>query len=278
MQTSKSPKQTAIIAYQAAQQALPEYSHKFSPKKFTQPQLVSCLVLKEFFTTDYRGISAILEDSSDLQRVLELEKTPHFTTLQKAAKKLLKKKTMCQLMESILTLATQHKLMKKKVHLAALDGTGFESHHVSRYFVARQGRQAAYFRSYFPKVGIVCDTTNHLVIWGIPERGPRFDRTHFKSALTEAKQRKNIQNLVADAGYDGEGNHIFARESLGIRLIMPATIGWQSRSMPRTKWRRLMRTRFPQKQYGQRWQIETVMSMLKRNFAPYSRAQSYWSQ
>lgn len=278
MQTSKSPKQTALVAYQAAKQVLPFYGHKFSPKKFTQPQLVACLVLKEFFTTDYRGISAILEDSSDLQKVLELSEVPHFTTLQKAAKKLSNKKTMRKLMESILRIATDSKLMKNNIQLAALDGTGFESHHVSRYFVARQGRQSAYFRSYFPKVGIICDTANHLIIWGIPERGPQFDRTHFKSALTEASKQKNIRNLVADAGYDGEGNHVFARESLGIRLIMPATIGWQSRSMPRTKWRRQMRTRFPRKQYGQRWQIETVMSMLKRNFAPYSRARSYWSQ
>lgn len=283
MTTSKSPKQIAAVAYQAAKRAVPAYSHKYSPKKFTQPQLVACLVLKEFFTTDYRGISGILEDSSDLQKVLELTEVPHFTTLQKAAKKLLKKKTMRKLMESILTLATQHKLMKKKVHLAALDGTGFESHHVSSYFVKRRDRAvkekyqtSTYTR--FPKVGIVCDTANHMVIWGIPERGPRFDRTHFKSAITAATQQKSIKNLAADAGYDGEGNHIFARELHGIRLIMPATIGWQSRSLPRTKWRRRMRLRFPKQLYGQRWQIETVMSMLKRNFASFTRARSYWSQ
>ena len=52
MQTSKSPKQTARVAYLAAQKALPLYSHEKSPHKFTQPQLVACLVLKEFFTTD----------------------------------------------------------------------------------------------------------------------------------------------------------------------------------------------------------------------------------
>lgn len=66
------------------------YSHKFSPHKFTQPQLAAYLVLKEFFTTDYRGITEILEDSSNLKRVLELTDVPHFTTLQKVAKNLLK--------------------------------------------------------------------------------------------------------------------------------------------------------------------------------------------
>jgi hypothetical protein len=97
MQTSKSPKQTARVAYLATQKALPPYSHEKSPHKFTQPQLVARLVLKGFFTTDYRGISAILEDSSDLRQVLELKTVPHYTTLQKAAQRLLKKKTMRKL-------------------------------------------------------------------------------------------------------------------------------------------------------------------------------------
>ncbi|MDZ4243711.1 MAG: hypothetical protein U1C57_01260 [Candidatus Doudnabacteria bacterium] len=127
MQTSKSPKQIARVAYTAAQQALPLYSHEKSPHKFTQPQLVACLVLKEFFTTDYRGIVGILNDSSDLTKILELTAVPHY-------------------------------------------------------------------------------------------------------------------------------------------------------AMPKTKYRKLMRTRFPQQLYGQRWQVETVMSMLKRNLGAALRAKSYWSQ
>ena len=283
MQTSKSPKQTARVAYAAAKQILPAYSHKFSPKKFTQPQLVTCLVLKEFFTTDYRGITAILEDSSDLRKVLELTAVPHFTTLQKAARNLLTKKKMQKLMAGILQTATEHKLMRTTIQLAALDGTGFESHHVSTYFVQRKDRTAKegyqttqYTR--FPKVGIVCDTGNHLVICGIPERGPRFDRTHFRSALKAAVQQKRIKNLAADAGYDGEANHVHARGTYDIRTIIPPTIGRRSEALPRTKYRKLMRTRFPQQLYGQRWQVETVMSMLKRNLGSALRARTYWSQ
>lgn len=283
MQTSKSPKQTARVAYETAKKALPLYSHQYSPKKFTQPQLVACLVLKEFFTTDYRGISGILEDSSDLKKILELKEIPHYTTLQKAAKRLLKKKTMRKLIAGILTIAAQEKIIKSKVHLAALDGTGFESHHVSKYFVqrkqrtAKEGYQTTHYTR-FPKVGVVCDTANHLVISGIPERGPRFDRTHYRSALKEAVQQKRIKNLAADAGYDGEANHVHARQTYGMRTIIPPTIGRQSAAMPRTKYRRLMRTNWPQVLYGQRWQVETVMSMLKRNLGSALRARSYWSQ
>ena len=42
-----------------------------------------------FFKADYRGIAAKLRDLSDLRRALGLRATPHFTTLQKAAVRLL---------------------------------------------------------------------------------------------------------------------------------------------------------------------------------------------
>lgn len=124
----------------------------------------------------------------------------------------------------------------------------------------------------------MCDTTNHLVVAGIPEQGPRFDRTHYRSALKEASRQKGIRALLADAGYDGEANHIHARELYGIRAIMPPLIGRNRTARPKTKYRRLMKTRWPKKLYGQRWQAETVMSMLKRNFGSALRARSYWSQ
>ncbi len=75
-----------------APRALPAYSHRFSPKKFTQPQLLACLVLKEFLKTDYRGLVNFLADCPSLRAAIELEHVPHFTTVQKAADRLLKKK------------------------------------------------------------------------------------------------------------------------------------------------------------------------------------------
>ena len=52
--------------------ALPPYAHKYSPKKYTQPQLFACLVLKTFLKTDYRGLAAHLADHSDLRAALGL--------------------------------------------------------------------------------------------------------------------------------------------------------------------------------------------------------------
>jgi isochorismate hydrolase len=39
----------------------------------------------------YRGVVQLLKDLSDLREVLELKKIPHFTTVQKAEQRLLKK-------------------------------------------------------------------------------------------------------------------------------------------------------------------------------------------
>ena len=86
--TSKSPRRLLKTAYALAQGALPAYSHRFSPKKFTQHQLFACLVRKEFLKTDYRGLVEFLADCDSLRAVIELEHVPHFTTVQKAADRL----------------------------------------------------------------------------------------------------------------------------------------------------------------------------------------------
>lgn len=88
--TTKSPRKLAAAAYHIARDTLPEHSSCYSPKKFTQPQLMVCLALKTFFNTDYRGIVQILDDCPNLCKVFELKTVPHFTTLQKASKRLLK--------------------------------------------------------------------------------------------------------------------------------------------------------------------------------------------
>ena len=136
--TSKSPKAIARVAYAVAQQSVPAYSSQKSPHKFTQPQLITILVLKEFFKMDYRGITAILTDSSDLCAVFELTMVPHYTTIQKAAHRLTKKATLDQLTKRILATAQTAKVLGRRVVLAAVDSTGFESHHTSAYFIRRR--------------------------------------------------------------------------------------------------------------------------------------------
>ena len=90
---TKSPRAVAREAYQLAKEAIPAYSSKFSRKDFTQHQLFAVLVLKTFFKTDYRGVVTLLEDFQELRQELDLQegKLPDYSTLCKAAPRLLKK-------------------------------------------------------------------------------------------------------------------------------------------------------------------------------------------
>lgn len=88
---TKSPRAVAREALRLAREVLPAYSSKFSRKDFTQHQLFALLVLKTFLKTDYRGLTQMLADFSDLRHDLGLDEVPHYSTLCKAAGRLLKK-------------------------------------------------------------------------------------------------------------------------------------------------------------------------------------------
>ena len=275
---TKSPKKVAQAAYRIAKSSLPEYAHRYSPKKFTQPQLFVCLVLKIFFKTDYRGIIAILADSGDLCKAFDLITVPHFTTLQKASKRLL-----CFAVADKLLKTTIKSVTKDSINLAAIDSTGLDASYTSRYFVRR--RRSKRFNLWedtiyrrWPKLAIVCDCKNHLILSAITTRGPSVDINQFCKTVKPAAERVRIEHLLADAGYDSEANHQYARDVHQIKTTIPPNHGRPTTKLPKTKYRREMRTNFDKKTYGQRWQVETVFSMIKRNFGSALRAKRYWSQ
>ena len=84
---TKSPLAVAREAFRAATSSLPAYSSARSRHDYTQPQLFAVLALKQFFRADYRGIAAILADSSDLRAALGLAKVPHYSALAYAARR-----------------------------------------------------------------------------------------------------------------------------------------------------------------------------------------------
>ena len=140
--TSKSPRKVALVALQVGTDALPAYCHRFSPKVFTQPQLLACLVLKEFYRTDYRGITAILTDTPSLCDMIGLKRVPHWTTLQKASRRLLCSASVRSLLDATVARARprgRHK-RRPRVKRSALDSSGFEAYHVSHYFVRRRAK------------------------------------------------------------------------------------------------------------------------------------------
>jgi len=87
-----------------------------------------------------------------------------------------------------------------------------------------------------------------------------------------------LSRMTADAGYDSEPNHSFARDEHGIRTIIPAKHGRPTEKPAKGHYRRLMQVRFDSEAYHDRSQVETVMSMIKRRQGSFVRARKYHSQ
>jgi hypothetical protein len=286
MITSKSPKDVAMVALAAGKEAFSDYSHVYSPKKFTQPQLFACLVLKEFEKKDYRGVARLLADCSDLRDAIGLEFVPHYTTLQKASRRLLKQDRLRVLLNDTVGRIRRR---KRVIDHAAADSSGFDAHHASRYFIWRRDNQKerksrpkkrVRYQRYGKLMLIVCCAT-HAILAAVASAGPTPDVDQLDGVLHQLPPSQRVLRLVADAGFDSARNHRLLRQERGIRSTIPPELGRPPKN-PDTPlsdpYRQLMKTRFNTRAYRKRSQIETVFSMLKRNFGPALRARSHWGR
>jgi len=99
------------------------------------------------------------------------------------------------------------------------------------------------------------------------------DLNSFRRLLFGTLRRVSIGTILADAGYDTESNHRFARDGCGIRSVIPPLHGRPTHKLPSGEHRRRMK-KYRDFRYGQRWQVETVMSMIKRNLGSFVAARS----
>ncbi len=131
---------------------------------------------------------------------------------------------------------------------------------------------------------------HHLASSCLPKYSSRFSRHDFTLpqlfACLVVKEQQNWRRVpyrrftaVFDAGYDAEHNHEIARRDMGIRSIIPPLIG-RPTDRPPTYWRRHMKRLLATQRsrrrcgYTQRWQAETMMSMIKRNLGSALRGRS----
>ena len=267
------------MAYAVGKDAFPDYAHRFSPKKFTQPQLFACLVPKVWLKTDYRGVVGFLSDCADLRQVIDLEAVPHFTTLHKASRRLLCQKHVQGLLQATVARSMAR---RRTIDLAAADSSGFEATHASRYYVWRAKQLGSPPKHmtyrYFPKLGIICDVATHMILAIHPTRGPSPDVGQLSHLLKRLCRGFRVRCLVADAGYDSEPNHVLLREKYHIHSIIPPLLGRPTKKLPTGHYRRLMKTRFDERRYRQRPQAETTVSMIKRNLGSCLSTRTHWSK
>jgi hypothetical protein len=285
MISSKSPRTVAMVALAAGKEAFSDYSHRFSPQKFTQPQLFACLVLKEFEKKDYRGIWQLLIDWPELCEALGLKNVPHYTTLQKASRRLLKAPSVRSLIEITVKRINGR---RKHIEYGAADSSGFDAHHASRYFIFRtkvnkKGKEPKKRQSYkhYGKLMTVIDTATHAILAAVPSVGPTPDIDQLEGVMSELPQSITMHHLAADAGFDSAYNHWLLRDYHGMRSTIPPEHGRppkDPRTLPTDKHRRRMKTHFNKKAYSHRTQNETVFSMIKRNLGSFLRARTHYGR
>jgi hypothetical protein len=301
MITCKSPRKVMQAAHRLASHCLPQYSDKFSRHDFTLPQLFACLVIREHQKKTYRGVEALLHDCPNWLADIGMTRAPDHNTLWRAFGHLVKRSTVNSMLDLQVQLAEQRNLIKGRIKPVALDSSMFESHHVSRHFEHRQKQSARAARKKqrktgkkseksaadrqrsrvvrgLPKLSLAVASSCHLILAARATTGAGGDQPFFEPLLLDACRRTTVKIAVADPGYDSEENHCTARQGMGVRSIIPPNTGRPTEKLPPTRHRRNMRLRFnrnaDQKYYGQRWQAETVNSMIKRNLDSALRART----
>jgi hypothetical protein len=271
----------ARLAYEVAQRSLPERAHKFAPKRYTQPQLLACLLLKEYLGLDYRTAQETLELPDGLREALGLRAVPDYSTLWRFAHdKAAAEVVATALTETIELLKASGHDPPTDVPLVAIDSTGLFCGHASRYFEQRRSRArsaASYPARAYQKWAAALWTGPQIVVAQLSKPGPCGDYPDLPPLASMALASVPGAIVLADAGYDCEANHVFCRERLGVLSLIPAKTR-RYVAGPRRRYRAEMVRALgnttlgvkgeavPLRTYRQRWLVETLMSVVKRKW------------
>lgn len=258
----------ADLSMRLSQPHLAAYGAVRSRKDFTQRQLMTCLVLRAYLRTTYRGVLDTLAGNAALRTCLGLaDKLPHFTTLQKFSGRSQVTAIVQQLIARIGRAALQ---AGGAAQPAAMDSTGLDISGASAYYESRRGER---HRRYVKLSAIVlCGSLLPLAV--VLDRGPSNDRVQVAQLLTQAEPLGRPAQLLADAGYDAEWIHVRCREQWGVEsLIVPN--GQRADGQRNGRYRAQMSpAHLKTRGYGTRWAIESFFSGLKRTTGSALRART----
>ena len=185
---------------------------------------------------------------------------------------LFKKENIDGLLDSIVELAYTLGLIEPAAE-GSVDATGFESSYVSRYFLRRSGRCKRYRP--WTKLILACEHRSHIIGGMVVSTQPCNDAKYFPETVVQAAGRIRLEFLACDGAGDAESFHKLCREGLGIRLTaIPINSRGHTRPVVKGRYRKQMLLHFPRGRYGQRWQIESAISRLKRLLGPALRART----
>jgi hypothetical protein len=244
------------LALRIARRHMADHPHVNAPKKFTQPQLFACLILKAITGATYRRTEEMLVLMPAVREALGLRGVPRFTTLQAFADR----PDVLSLIDAVLRTLGRAAMMHERQD-AAIDGTGVETTSASAHFVSRAGRE----RTKYVKLmlAVLCGSVMPaamVVGWG-PTHDMR-EAWAVRDKLLDACGRAPPTMLWGDGAFDCEAWHRSNWEQKKTPSYAPVTIKSKDGSVGGF-YRKAFSEMRPH-EYGRRWMCESVNSAIKR--------------
>lgn len=242
-------------ALAAGRRVLPDYSHPKSPRTYTQPQLLACLVLRAYGKYTYRGVVEAIADGDALREELGLAdgRVPRHTTLEEFASRA-DPRVVEQVVAEVLALDG------RPVDDLAEDSTGLQAGGASLHYLSRTGKACAGYVKL--SLAVACDTL--MAVAAVASRGPTHDVVEARALDWLAASRCRPTRVYKDAGYDREWAHVFWRQGCGASSFIPPVARGGSGGAVRSRWRSEMARRGMPACYGRRWHVESFIAGLKR--------------
>jgi hypothetical protein len=179
-----------------------------------------------------RRVCQLLSDCSGLRDAIGLTRVPHFTTLQKASRRLLKLTPFRALLDRSVRRILKRR--RRTVKHAAGDSTGFDAHHASRHYVHRRDtnksdpdrpKKRVTYQRYGKLLIIVC-CLSHAILSAVASAGPGPDIDQLGGAVAAMVPSVRLWRIALDAGFDSGPNHrMLLREGYGITSFIPPLHG-----------------------------------------------------